>query len=294
MGNDPFSSAFAPDTEAMTGFLREFTSSFRPEVLGDRTYPRVTIVTPSLNQAAFLERTILSVLNQGYPNLEYLVIDGGSTDGSREIIKKYEKHLSYWVSEPDEGQSQAINKGLRRATGEWVAFQNSDDVFLPGAFKAFAEAFEKNPDAEALYGDILLIDSEDQVEEVWLTAPTRFWLQVAFPGQVHNQALFWRRSLLDRIGFLREDLHFCFDYEYFLRILAFTSKVRHIDRYLGAFRRHAAAKTSTIPQVAREETAKVIKEYGGPAHVLQRLAARIIKAHWYLLNGKGWYVFRKK
>jgi glycosyltransferase involved in cell wall biosynthesis len=261
------------DCGAMSRALGKFLSSSP-----DPGLPRLTVITPSFNQAAFLERTILSVLNQGYPNLEYLILDGGSTDGSLEIIKKYEKHLSYWVSEPDGGQSAAINEGLLRATGEWVAFQNSDDLYLPGAFNVFAEMTRKHPSAEALYGDLLLIDQKDRVEEVWLTTPTRFWLQVAFPGQVHNQALFWRRSLLERIGFLREDLFFCFDYEYFLR----------------AFRRHAAAKTATIPRVAREETAKVVKEYGGPAHVLQRLAARIWKALWYLLNGKGWYVFRKK
>lgn len=114
--------------------------------------PKISIVTPSFNQGKYLEKTILSVLEQDYPNLEYIIIDGGSTDNSVEIIKKYEKHLAYWVSEPDRGQSHAINKGFGHATGEILGWLNSDDYYAPGAPQAIAEAFLANPDVGAIVG----------------------------------------------------------------------------------------------------------------------------------------------
>jgi glycosyltransferase involved in cell wall biosynthesis len=113
------------------------------------TYPKISIVTPSFNQGRFIEKTILSVIEQDYPNLEYIIIDGGSTDESVEVIKKYDQHLAYWVSEPDRGQSHAINKGFERATGEIFGWLNSDDWYHPGALKAVAEAFAANPEAGA-------------------------------------------------------------------------------------------------------------------------------------------------
>ncbi|NVO00781.1 MAG: glycosyltransferase, partial [Geobacteraceae bacterium] len=122
--------------------------------------PKITIVTPSYNQGRFLEKTILSVLDQGYPNLEYIVIDGGSTDESVEIIKKYADRLTYWVSEPDRGQSHAINKGFERATGEIFGWLNSDDWYHPGALQAVAEAFAANPDVGAVVGAGEMVDEE--------------------------------------------------------------------------------------------------------------------------------------
>src|SRR6266513_4869973 len=117
--------------------------------------PRISIITPSFNQAQFLEETILSVLNQRYPNLEYIVIDGGSTDGCVDVIKRYEDRLAFWVSEPDRGQPHAINKGLAKATGEIVAFINSDDVYLPGALSTVASHFIESPERGWLCGDTL-------------------------------------------------------------------------------------------------------------------------------------------
>jgi glycosyltransferase involved in cell wall biosynthesis len=119
---------------------------------------RVTVVTPSYNQAQFLEETIRSVLLQGYPNLEYIIIDGGSTDGSVEIIRKYEKHLSDWVSEPDRGQSHAINKGFARATGEYIAWLNSDDVYEPGIIANAVAWFAEHPECDMIYSDCALVD----------------------------------------------------------------------------------------------------------------------------------------
>ena len=125
--------------------------------------PKISIVTPSFNQAPFLERTIRSVLDQGYDNLEYIIIDGGSNDGSVDIIRKYSGRLAYWVSEPDGGQSDAINKGLRRASGDWLAWQNSDDVYYPGAFASLGEASGAHPGASLITGDMAMIDLDEAI-----------------------------------------------------------------------------------------------------------------------------------
>ena len=124
-------------------------------------YPEISVITPSFNQGGFLERTIKSVLDQNYPNLQYLIIDGGSTDDSVSIIKTYESKLAYWVSEPDRGQADAINKGLRRATGEWVAWQNSDDIYYPGVFHQLTKTAELRPEVDLIIGNLMLIDAAD-------------------------------------------------------------------------------------------------------------------------------------
>ena len=128
-----------------------------PEVL-----PKVSIVMPSFNQAKFIERSILSVLNQSYPNVELIVIDGGSTDGSVEIIQRYQDRINYWESKPDRGQAHAINKGLAIATGEWVGWQNSDDLFSVDAVQSMIEGAKKDPLANLVIGDMCLVDSHDQ------------------------------------------------------------------------------------------------------------------------------------
>ena len=125
-------------------------------------FPRISVITPSFNQAEFLERTMRSVLDQGYANLEYIVIDGGSTDGSVDLIRKHAERLTYWVSEPDRGQVDAINKGLHRASGDWLCWQNSDDVFFPGAFADLAKAASEHPEAGLIVGNMVLIDENDR------------------------------------------------------------------------------------------------------------------------------------
>lgn len=214
--------------------------------------PKITIVTPSYNQACFLERTIRSVLDQGYPNLEYIVVDGGSTDESVEIIKDYERYLSYWVSEPDQGQAHAINKGLKKATGDWVTWQNSDDIFYPGAFQGLARAASINPRADLIIGDMMLIDENDrEIRDIRYVRPT--YSALLAEGMVlTNQAAFWRRSVHAEIGFLNETLECGFDYEWFLRLLQ-RYKAQHVSQIWGGLRMHCATKTSRMPETFAEE-----------------------------------------
>jgi len=253
--------------------------------------PRITIVTPSFNQAAFLERTIRSVLDQGYPNLEYIIVDGGSTDGSVEIIRKYADRLAYWVSEPDRGQSHAINKGLQRATGDWVGWQNSDDVYFPGAFAHLAKAARRWPRAGLIIGDMQLIDEQDKlIRDLRYVRPTYSAL-LAEGNVLTNQAAFWRRSLHERIGWLDETLHYAFDYAWFLRVLRTSNEARHVPHFWGCLRYHDATKTSSSQSKFAEEyrallDGRVMPGWQKRLYQLRRLLLTLGYGHFgYVLRG---------
>jgi glycosyltransferase involved in cell wall biosynthesis len=252
---------------------------------------RLTIVTPSFNQAAYLEQTIDSVLSQGYPNLEYIIIDGGSTDGSVDIIRKYERHLAYWVSEPDRGQSHAINKGLAHASGEILAYLNSDDFYLPGTFHAVADVFRSHPETDLLHGRCRIVDEQggkvgehvgsitryDEIVDVWGV----WWNRRQFV----QPEVFWSRRIAERVGPLREDLDFVMDYEYWLRILKAGGNVRRIDRELTAFRRTPVQKSTHSAKVAEELLNVVQPElWDATTPIPARLRARL----------QGQWLYQKK
>src|SRR5687768_8922387 len=155
---------------------------------------KLSIVTPSYNQGRFLEETILSVLKQGYEPLEYIVIDGGSTDESVSIIKRYEDRLAYWESEKDRGQVHAINKGLAKTTGDIIAYINSDDVYLPGAFTAVADYFEQNPDCQWLCGDTIMFGTGHKSELVRARVPRSAAQCLAWAYRSPQPGMFWRRE----------------------------------------------------------------------------------------------------
>lgn len=253
-------------------------------------YPKISIVTPSYNQAEFLERTIRSVLDQNYPNLEYIIIDGGSTDGSVDIIKKYADRVAYWVSESDEGQSNAINKGLRQATGEWVAWQNSDDIFYPGALKAVAAAAQRRPDAEIIIGNINLIDRHDRVlRDIRYVTPS-YGSMLAEGMVLTNQAAFWRRSVHEKIGWLSETLHFAFDYEWFLRLTKGCSGV-HDNEIWGGYRLHDATKTHNQTQRFFDENEIILRDHP-PMPTWKRYAFKARRVGLMFLDGNWRYVLR--
>lgn len=230
--------------------LRSFvTQPYRPlaKPANAQAYPKLTIVTPSYNQAQYLERTILSVLNQQYPNLEYFIMDGGSTDGSLDIIKKYEPYLAGWVSEKDKGQTDAINKGFRRATGDFVAFQNSDDVFAPNALVCVADAWHKAPDTDVFFGDMYITDEDDVILEEMRAPDFSVECHIYEGMQVFNQSLFIRRERLIQYGMLDESLRFVIDYEIVARLgVQPGMRFRHVNGFWGGFRVQPDAKSSTI------------------------------------------------
>jgi glycosyltransferase involved in cell wall biosynthesis len=216
--------------------------------------PTITIITPSLNQGAFIERTLRSVLDQGYDRLEYLVVDGGSTDGAVDVIKRYADRLDWWVSEPDAGQTDAINKGLRRATGDVIGYVNSDDYLLPGALDAVADALERAT-RRWVSGACRIEDADGRLERIWRPEPPRgrrfSWL--VQPWAVPQPASFWRRELFAEHGPFREDLHYVFDTEFMLR-LAYAGELPELlaDRELAVRVLHDEAKSADESRFVRE------------------------------------------
>ncbi len=233
--------------------------------------PKISIVTPSFNQGNFLEKTIVSVLDQGYPNLEYIIIDGGSTDNSAEIIRRYEQHLAYWESEPDRGQSHAINKGFARATGDILAWLNSDDWYAPSALQSVVETFAANPDAGAVVGAGYLVDEEDypvlRADPFEVTVETLYhWVDRFF----WQPSCFFTRQTWERCGPLREDLHFAMDLDLWFKIArhyAFATTANVLSTSL----RHADAKTTANTGMTRIEAARVILEHGGGREAYESL-----------------------
>jgi glycosyltransferase involved in cell wall biosynthesis len=208
--------------------------------------PRISIITPSFNQAKYIKETIKSVLAQDYSCLEYLVIDGGSTDGTLEILRQYEERLS-WISEPDEGQAQAINKGFKLAQGEIVAWLNSDDVYLPGALHRVADFFSQHPDLDLVYGDYYVIDSSSKVLLRKKEIPFDYNILLYGLDYISQPATFFRRSVFKKVGYLDESLHYGLDWEYWLRLASRGCKLVLIPHYLAAIRWQPQAKTLIAP-----------------------------------------------
>jgi glycosyltransferase involved in cell wall biosynthesis len=224
------------------------------------TLPRISIVTPSYNQSAFLERTIRSVLDQEYPNLEYFIMDGGSTDDSVAIIEGYADRIDYWVSERDSGQSAAINAGWRRATGDILCWLNSDDYYLPGALRLVGESFAANPGLALLYGSCERVDAEGR-RIGYLGSPMNRRALLLSRQIIPQPSAFFGRQAVQRIGMLDEQLRYSFDYDFLLRLTTKGTHVEYTSRTLAAFTIHPDAKTTRDVQPAKEETYRVRTRY---------------------------------
>ena len=225
--------------------IKEFVSksSFDEKIIlnNDSNYPKISIVTPSYNQEQFLERTILSVLNQNYPNLEYIIIDGGSTDGSADIIKKYKKYLAYWVSEKDRGQSYAINKGFKKSSGEILAWLNSDDTYLPNTFQFIANYFRQHCVVDMLYGRCNIIDKDDKILKEAKVLPFNLTDYVYGLFTIAQQSVFWKRNIFFKAGMLNENIYTCMDAELWINFAKNKANIVYTDKFLANFRLHCSS-----------------------------------------------------
>jgi glycosyltransferase involved in cell wall biosynthesis len=234
--------------------------------------PRISIITPSFNQGKFIEQTIQSALSQNYPNLEYIVMDGGSSDNTVEILKKYEGKIK-WFSEKDKGQSDAINKGFKIATGDIIAWLNSDDYYLPGTLKKVGEYFMNKDQAQWVTGDYEIVNENGRqiqsfvrtYKNILRVLPFNDTLYVA--NYINQPSTFWKRELLNEVGFVNEEYHLCMDYDLWLRIYK-KYPLHTISSPLSAFRIHSTSKGKNLYKKQFEEELEVARKNGATAFAL--------------------------
>lgn len=274
------------------------------------TLPLVTIVTPSLNQGRWIGETIESVLSQSYPALEYLVLDGGSRDNTLEVLRHYGDRLT-WTSGPDGGQSAAINKGLRAARGDIIAWLNADDTYLPGAISAAVEHFMNHPECAMVYGEGYRIDEEGRLLGRFLsTEPFNLWKLAYLSDYILQQAVFMRRDAVEAVGYLDSTLHWALDWDLFLKI-GKRFRVDYLPIFLANIREHRSAKTASGGQRRLRELARVMRRHGNMRYppglltygidtyvravfrVLDRLPPRLaafVQRHRWLIEGPAYKV----
>jgi len=222
--------------------------------------PKITIITPSYNQGKFLEQTILSILNQNYPNLEYIVMDGGSDDNSRDIIEKYKNQFSYWISEPDNGQADAISRGFQRSTGDILAYINSDDYYFTGSLMKIANIFLNNSSVQWVVGQGHFIDEQGNLMKKTKYPSITMDNMLYLENCVFQPSTFWSRDLYFSAGGINPKYSFAFDYDLFLRFLERAPpEVTHEE--IAYFRIHSCSKTSTISSTGAKENACIRKDF---------------------------------
>jgi|YNPNPStandDraft_1061719.scaffolds.fasta_scaffold00010_69 glycosyltransferase involved in cell wall biosynthesis len=247
--------------------------------------PRISVVTPSYNQVRFIEQTIQSVLSQNYPGLEYFVIDGGSTDGTLDVLRRYSDCL-IWVSERDKGQANAINKGLRMASGEIVAYLNADDMYEANALFQVGNYFANHTEAMWITGQCHNIDEQGRIIRRGISWYKNFWLRVGSYAtlQVLNfiaqPATFWRRCLLEKLGYLDESLNYTMDYEYWLRI-GRVYPIHRLHSPLARFRIHSTSKSGQTSYNQFDEELLVARRYGKGIPILLHQMHRFLTVQVY-------------
>lgn len=274
MGAAPFPETLPPPPAGSRGW--PWDPQTKPRAAGGGPWPRITVVTPSFNQARFVEATLRSVLLQGYPDLEYVVMDGGSSDGSAEVIRKYGPWLSRWASEPDRGQSHALNKGLSLATGRIVAWVNSDDRLMPGALFGVARAAARRPEAVAWVGAVRSVTPSGRL--IYLQIPrglTRDELaDFGNAGQFAQPGCFFSREAAASAGPLREDLHYAFDVDFWLRLAA-LGPFAASEEIWAEETIHSAGKTASQRGKSLAELHLVQIRHGYEALAMRRMAEEL-------------------
>ncbi len=222
-----------------------------------REWPRISLVTPSYQQAHYLEETIRSILDQDYPNLEYLVMDGGSVDGSVDIIRRYEDRLAYWQSCPDGGQAAAVRAGLERADGEIMGWLNSDDLIFPGTLAYVADYFRRHPDVDVVYGHRVILNESGFETGRWILPPHDPEL-LPWADFIPQECTFWRRKIYERVGGMDPDFRFALDWDLFLRFQKAGARIVRLPYFMGGFRVHPEQKNAvTIGTDGFQEMRKI-------------------------------------
>ena len=254
--------------------------------MNEQDFPKVSIITPSYNQAKFLEETMLSVLEQDYPNIEYIIIDGGSDDGSKEIIERYSDRLAYWQSQKDKGQTDAINQGFAKASGEILAWLNSDDILYPGAVSAAVRQLKAHPEMGMVYANCHWIDAEGKVIGDFPAAQTD--LKKLRRGYVHipQQTAFFRADLWKKVGPLDDSFYFAMDYDLWTR-LASQAPLLYVQELWAAFRLHEGAKSIAEDDRCWPEMLRVHYRDGGKkisAFTIKYWIRKLVQPLWIWLR----------
>lgn len=228
---------------------------YAPDVLmrGDPAFTRISIILPCFNQAAYIERTLLSIFNQNYPNFELIVLDAGSTDGTVDVLSRYQEYFSYFRSAPDHGQAAAINEGFRRASGQLVGWQNSDDLYLPGFFHRIDQAFRQYPDADIVFSNACICDVNDRPLRATRFVPLEHGYLSHVDWNITSQVAFLRRRFLEDIGPMGENWIVSFDWEWFMRVEEKAQRSVLIKALGGAYRMNPEAKFAVFPQERRDQ-----------------------------------------
>jgi len=222
--------------------------------------PALTLVTPSFNQGIFLQRTVRSIIDQNYPKLEYVIQDGGSTDGTLELLIGMDAYVTRWESTPDRGQSHAINKGFENTTGEIMGWVNSDDILLPGALAFVARYFSQHPHIDVVYGHRLLIDEHDAEIGMWVM-PCHEDSVLSWADFIPQETMFWRRRIWDKAGArIDESFQFAMDWDLILRFRHAGAKFARLPRFLGGFRVHANQKTSASIELVGTQEMSILRK----------------------------------
>lgn len=287
-----------PPPPGKTGWpWTEETLPLPPCLPNGEPWPLVSVITPSYNQGEFIEETIRSLLLQGYPNLEYIIIDGGSEDKSVEIIEKYSPWLFYWVSEPDRGQTHAVNKGFDRSSGEVLAWLNSDDTYEKNALQKVVGLFSTKSAIDVVYGNVKIIDEVG--EKITELRSVPFDYQAFLHETVHiasQSAVFWRKKLFFEVGMLSEEYGFAMDRELLVKFARKNAKFQFLHEVLGTYRCHSSSKTFGTADKSKQELLKIeeisqVKQ--SPIYKLRRFFYRMRQFLFLTIQGDLPYmVFR--